>query len=361
MAVDEKFNGTAAFEQTYTEAAVVPSYDAKDGNIFEQSIKKHSVEKTQNGVRVDFEEPDVRSAIGYGDILLEVESEQFMLDMMKRGISSYSYMLLDTDLPQLYSKEDIVVTQYSNSSKFDGMRLWHRKTESHALVEGAWKKTMTSTEILDSLGVALYFGFDDSNLGENRFYLQEVEFIEPEGCNAEETPQKLTSTSSTGVSFPGVVAGFQLGKVIKNEEKHPGLGEALPYSRTGAKATVYVYNLELADIPDGPESEIAAQHFADILSEIESLSGGGVYQDVEIVSEHHTECSTRGKEFICSQIKLTQNDQTFSSYLYLTAFSGNFVKIRVSADPGLDSEQLAGEFSDEIAKFMWPEGRKISD
>lgn len=181
----EKLNGTAAFEQTYSEAAIVPSYDAENGKMFEQSIEKYSVEKTQNGVRLDFKEPEVRSTIGYGDILLTMESDEFMLDMMKRGIGSYSYMLLDADLPQLYSKEDIAFAQYSDTSSFDGIRLWHRKSESLALVDGEWQRTSILTEILDSLGIALYFGFDFPDFGEIKFYLQEVEFLEAEVCPSE--------------------------------------------------------------------------------------------------------------------------------------------------------------------------------
>jgi hypothetical protein len=185
MAIDEKLNAMEAFEQIYSEAAIVPSFDADDGKVFEQSIEKYGVKKTQNGVQVDFEEPEVRSAIGNGDILLTVESDQFMLDMMRRGTNSYSYMLLDADLPMLYSKEDVLVTKYSDTRQFGGMGLWHRRTKSNELLEGVWHKSMEMNEVLNSLGVALYFGFDDPDLGEIQFYLQEVEFLEPETCGAE--------------------------------------------------------------------------------------------------------------------------------------------------------------------------------
>ena len=181
-ALVESFNGVVAIERTYTEIAIVPSYDAKDGKIVSRETEQYGVKKTKNGVQVDFQKPEVRSAIGYGDILLTVESDQFMLDMMKQGRNLYSYMLFSADSPQLYTREELFVTQFPESNVFDGMRLWRRNRESYEPLDGGWQKPTKSVEILDSLGIALYFEIDTSDGGKIRSHLEEVEFSEPETC-----------------------------------------------------------------------------------------------------------------------------------------------------------------------------------
>ena len=71
-----------------------------------------------------------------------------------------------------------------------------------------------------------------------------------------------------GILLPKVIAGFSRGTPIDNEISKPGLGVTIPYSTPGTKVTLYVYDFQLENIVEGPESEVVVAHFRETLNNV---------------------------------------------------------------------------------------------
>lgn len=70
-------------------------------------------------------------------------------------------------------------------------------------------------------------------------------------------------------------AGFSLARVTVNEIEHPRLGYAAEYNVGAAvKATIYIYDLQLPDIPDGSDTPLVLSEFRRSGDEIFELYNG---------------------------------------------------------------------------------------
>ena len=161
-----------------------------------------------------------------------------------------------------------------------------------------------------------------------------------------------------GVYLPRQVGEFTRDTAIDNEATNPGLGVTVPYSAPGLKATVYVYDLGIPTIPEGPTSDITLRLFSRSVEDVHALATHGVYESVHLQEKYGTGSPARGQEFLCAQFEIKQGGRRLDSYVFLTAHSSKFIKIRITVPPDSENNRRARAFADDIAVSLWPLGRK---
>jgi hypothetical protein len=84
--------------------------------------------------------------------------------------------------------------------------------------------------------------------------------------------------------FPLQLAEFEFRGVREYDE--PGLGVSLAYQHPdGVTATLYIYNLGLAAIPDGAASPAVRQAFENSHQELLSMAQMGQYENIEVLGK----------------------------------------------------------------------------
>ena len=153
-----------------------------------------------------------------------------------------------------------------------------------------------------------------------------------------------------GSDFPAKVNAFDRGRVTNFERQHPGLGYAIAYHGPGREeATVYVYDLGLSLIPEGPLNDAVKQAFGQASNDVAAS-----YSTVELVGRYSTGSTRAGVEFLCAEFLITKSGLSKRSFLYLTGHNSKFVKIRVTLGTSDPTVATARKFADEIASVLWP-------
>jgi hypothetical protein len=156
-----------------------------------------------------------------------------------------------------------------------------------------------------------------------------------------------------GIDFPANLAGFELRSVVDHESAHPGLGFALLYNAPGLKASVFVYDHSVKNIPDGADSSVAHRELLEANGNIELI-----YSDVRVLQREEltfvAEIPYLHSVYLYNENKSTSRG-AMRSHLYLTAWNGNFVKIRItySATERVESsDRMQDQFLEELSRLM---------
>jgi hypothetical protein len=90
-----------------------------------------------------------------------------------------------------------------------------------------------------------------------------------------------------GLRLSAEYAGFSRGNVMNNEREFPGQGFTVPYhGGANRKATIFIYDKGLRDIPDDPLSELVRQEFDQAWHEVVALYSP--HKRVELVIRYCT-------------------------------------------------------------------------
>lgn len=155
---------------------------------------------------------------------------------------------------------------------------------------------------------------------------------QPESSSSQRVPAP-DRHAATGLSFPQQIAGatrFGSTDFGKTAGK-PELGYGWNY-RIGDQliATVYVYDLSIRSIPDGPSSPVVQQQFQTSLQEIHQLAKYNRYEDIK-TARGPTDCTIGSLVFRCitlSAIRSADRKPVYSA-LMLTGYRDNFLKLRL--------------------------------
>jgi hypothetical protein len=146
----------------------------------------------------------------------------------------------------------------------------------------------------------------------------------------------LATHATEPPSLPTSIEGFSRGETTNFEAKSKGLGVGAAYSVPGAQATVYVYNLNIAQLSQDPRSpEVAAQAkqaAQDIRASWHSVE---VLEDLALGSDA---CSSFWR--MALKLRDPRSEQPAISYLYVGSKRGSFVKIRVTYPASHDSPEM---------------------
>jgi hypothetical protein len=140
-----------------------------------------------------------------------------------------------------------------------------------------------------------------------------------------------------GIDFPSAPAGFELRSVIDNEKSNPGLGVTLLYNAPGVKASVFVYDDSQPSIPDGVAGAAVRDQFATAVGHVKQF-----YPDAQSLARE-TKVTIAGIPLLYTAFTYTEvqpgSRETAMSHLYLTAYKGSFIKVRVTYS-GVDRPDL---------------------
>ncbi|HEV8322415.1 MAG TPA: hypothetical protein VG389_12435 [Myxococcota bacterium] len=159
-------------------------------------------------------------------------------------------------------------------------------------------------------------------------------------------------TAGDGGPLPHRLGLLTEGETLRFDE--PGAGIGIEYmGEHGIYATVYVYDMELAAIPDGIESDVARAELERSLAELAEMERIGRYHGVKVrkvdkVSIGHGPGSLPA---FLAELAYEFDGVDNASWLLLTALRGNFVKVRFTypaarADEG---ERALLGFVDDLA------------
>ncbi len=167
-----------------------------------------------------------------------------------------------------------------------------------------------------------------------------------QGQPQEAPPQRVPAPDrhpATGLNFPPQIAGAtrygstDYGKTAGK----PELGYGWNY-RIGDQlvATVYVYNLSIRSIPDGPTSPVVQQQFQTSLLEIYQLAKYNRYEDIKTAKEP-ADCAIGGIIFRCITLWAIRSidKKPVYSALMLTGYRNHFLKLRLDWLEGSTTSQ----------------------
>ena len=141
-----------------------------------------------------------------------------------------------------------------------------------------------------------------------------------------------TNNKSYTQEFPENIGSFVFKKEIDNEKDSPGAGYTIIYHANNiGEATIYTYDKGLSWLPNDPLDPMIMSEFDQSIREIFKLVSNR-NQNIEFVEKYVTGTPERGKEFLCAKFILDEDNKKRSTFLYLSGFNGNFIKIIVYLD-----------------------------
>ena len=173
-------------------------------------------------------------------------------------------------------------------------------------------------------------------------------------------PQRVPAPdrhAATGLNFPAQIAGatkYGSTDFAKTAGK-PELGYGWNY-RIGDQliATVYVYDLSIRSIPDGPSSPVVQQQFQTSLQEIYQLAKYNRYEDIK-TAKGPTDCTIGRVVFRCitlSAVRSIDKKPVYSA-LMLTGYRNSFLKLRLDWPEGsATSQSMVESFTQTLIGAM---------
>jgi hypothetical protein len=134
--------------------------------------------------------------------------------------------------------------------------------------------------------------------------------------------------SVRGFRFPAALAGFERGEILDNEHRGKGLGVSVAYRAPGIKATVFVYDLQIRDLPEGIGSPVVQAQAVQAVRDVFAA-----YVDVQVL-EDLAPGPQRCGDFLRAKLSYIEPRSTakevLHSYVYLGSKGGSFVKLRLT-------------------------------
>ena len=156
-----------------------------------------------------------------------------------------------------------------------------------------------------------------------------------------------------GIALDASYVGFRRCKVTDNETQQPGLGRSVAYSGGDrGEATIYMYDLGLPEIPDGPLSQVARQEFDRATNDVFARCTDEALQ-LKLVRQYATGTRDRGQEFLCAELVEGDGLRSWRTFVYLTGAAGKFLKIRLTLRTDDATDPTARNFADAVASHLW--------
>jgi hypothetical protein len=159
-----------------------------------------------------------------------------------------------------------------------------------------------------------------------------------------------------GLSFPAEVAGFTFRETYSFEKEKPGLGHDVTYTRPGWRADIYIYDLGRTPIPDDPRSERIRAQFEQAEGDIFNAQQRGQYKTVALRARFAVADAKGQDRLICGTFRLRhpEDKKDSDSYLCVTGWNNKFVKFRMTAPIGGDTDATARRFLSAWVKMLSP-------
>jgi hypothetical protein len=161
----------------------------------------------------------------------------------------------------------------------------------------------------------------------------------------------------SNIEVPSNIGEFSIENVVNNEIESPGLGHTITYNEPSNKyhADCYIYNLGMESIPIDINNPIVQDHYNDIKKDLYTALDLGIYQDLKFNDSYGINNDENGHGAWIAEISIIQNDTIHDSYIYLTVFNDQFLKIRFTLESSQGSSDISHEFSINLIKQILKE------
>lgn len=165
--------------------------------------------------------------------------------------------------------------------------------------------------------------------------------------------QSAVDARTVATRLPESINGLDRGELTDNEQDARGMGVTVPFSGSGAKATIYIYTDNVPKITDGPMSEVVQKEFFESVEELRVFAES-MAQEPVLREQYGTGNPDTGPEFLCAEFDLTAGEKTLDSWICLTGYDGHFVKVRYTTQESTRESTEPRDFVDALAKHLWP-------
>lgn len=131
-----------------------------------------------------------------------------------------------------------------------------------------------------------------------------------------------------GITLPIEIAGFQRGSIIDYEAQRKGLGISVAYGAQNIKATVFIYDMTIKNLPEGINNLTVQREAQRAFQEI--LQAHPEAETLEPLSKDSGACANFLSAKVLYQGDSNQPNEPLYSHLYFGSRRGNFVKVRLT-------------------------------
>ena len=165
--------------------------------------------------------------------------------------------------------------------------------------------------------------------------------------------------SSLHLFFPRSIEKMSIVTLYKYPHKE--LGYSIGYNgKNGFKATVYVYDNNLKNIPNGYDSKVVKESLNLVSKSLQIMQKRGTYKDVKITGMGMFRPEKSRITFLKSDYSYIERrsggteTNTLESHCFITGFAENFIKIRFTypKEHMVEGEKKVERFISEIAEQL---------
>jgi hypothetical protein len=161
--------------------------------------------------------------------------------------------------------------------------------------------------------------------------------------------------SAYGIPLPKELAQASRTRVVHYEPEQPGLGISASYVTGYFQIALYVYDLNLKDIPEDPMSEVVVAHMQQSIGEAISVAQGRG-EKLECRAAYGVPYAGISVDYLVAALGRENEEGRLSSLIFLTTKSGRFIKLRISfIEASFTAENLAKTIASSYFALLWPE------
>lgn len=151
------------------------------------------------------------------------------------------------------------------------------------------------------------------------------------------------------VIFPQKLGGFEKLRAVEYESEK--LGVSVRYMKGSTKADIYIYNMGRKSVPPGSRSEVMMKCFTQAVNDIFLAEKRGFYSGVEVLFRKEVLIKTANGplNFLCAGLDYKEKDIPRISYLLMSGYENNFIKIRFTFH---EKEKKTGKGEKSLKKFL---------
>ena len=150
------------------------------------------------------------------------------------------------------------------------------------------------------------------------------------------TPVTALPKPKKDLVFPKSIAGIPFSNLEVYEAEHPGYGVGYLYENGETLLDISVFDRGKPVIQDGINSEEVHFQYEEAKQQIAAVEERGYYRIKEVISDDWIRVGYQ--PFLYFSYKYDDGRHEKSSYLMLTAYDGNFLKIRLTTDLTSDTQ-----------------------
>lgn len=155
--------------------------------------------------------------------------------------------------------------------------------------------------------------------------------------NPEPKPVKIKKAPARkALVFPKTLAGVPFRDLEVYEVKHPGFGVGYLYENEETQLDISVYDGDYGEITDGIFFDGVHLQFEEAKEQIAAIEQQGFYKILKVVTDDWIQVG--GHPFLYFSYIFENGYKQKASYLMLTGYDGNFLKVRLTTDADLDTD-----------------------